>query len=265
MRDERGMHRDGYLLRLGDRLPIAILLSLTLLAAGCTGNVFGGPTGANSAAAPPPAPAPAAAPANAQATPLSSLSSDVEGFFASSDANTQKPVAGAPQPDLDCPLIGIRSGASTLQIPPPSADENSTMSLKYQGTFVRAARDCTLVNKQMVMKIGVEGRIIVGPAGGPGEISVPLRIAVVDESPAGTKPIVTKFIPIPVTIGPGQEDVNFTHVEDAMSFPMPSADELDHYIVYIGFDPLAAEAQGKAREKPKRRVKKKVKPAASTD
>ncbi len=255
------MPLDGYLMRLSDRLPIAVLLSLTLLAGGCTGNVFGGPPAATSASAP----ATAAAPANAQSAPLSSLSGDVESFFTRPDANTQKPVAGAPQPDLDCPLIGIRSGASTLQIPPPTADENSTMSLKYQGTFVRAARDCTLVNKQMVMKIGVEGRIIVGPAGGPGEVNVPLRIAVVDESPAGTKPIVTKFIPIPVTIGPGQEDVNFTHVEDAMSFPMPSASELDNYIVYIGFDPLAAESQGNAREKPKRRAKKKINPTASTD
>ena len=61
------------------------------------------------------------------------------------------------------------------------------MSLKYQGTFVRAARECAVVGGQMVMKVGVEGRIIVGPAGGPGQVDVPLRIAVVDEKPAGSK------------------------------------------------------------------------------
>ena len=61
------------------------------------------------------------------------------------------------------------------------------MALKYQGTFVRAARQCAVVAGQMVMKVGVRGTHHIGPAGGPGEIDVPLRIAVVDEPPAHRK------------------------------------------------------------------------------
>ena len=34
--------------------------------------------------------------------------------------------------------------------------------------LLRAARDCAVVNGQMVMRVGVQGRIIVGPAGGAG-------------------------------------------------------------------------------------------------
>ena len=138
------------------------------------------------------------------------------------------------------------------------------MSLKYQGTFVRAARECALVNNQMVMKIGVEGRIIIGPAGGPGLVQVPLRIAVVDEKVATSKLIVTKLIQIPVTVAPGQDGTNFAHVEDGLSFPMPSAAELDNYLVYIGFDPLGAAAQNKEPEQPKARAKPKAKPPAPT-
>ena len=136
------------------------------------------------------------------------------------------------------------------------------MALKYQGTFVRAARECALVNRQMVMKIGVEGRIIVGPAGGPGQVDVPLRIAVVDDTVGGSRPITTKFIRIPVTVGPEQPVVNFSHVEEGMSFPMPSAAELDNYVVYVGFDPLTLETQDQAREKPKVKPKGRSQPTA---
>jgi hypothetical protein len=241
-------------MRLGDRVTVATALSLALLAGGCGGG-FGGP--AATASAPPPATAPAIQPPPATS---SSLSSKLSSFFSNSSASSQQPVTGAQQADLDCPLVDIRSGASTLQIPPPTEDQNSTMSLKYQGTFVRAARECHAVNQQMVMKVGIEGRVILGPAGGPGDVVVPLRVAVVSETPAGTKPIATRFIQIPVTLASGQGSVDFTHVEDNLDFPIPSAADLDTYVVYIGFDPFSAQPQEKPKAKPK--AKPKLKPNA---
>ena len=164
-------------------------------------------------------------------------------------------VAGA-TPDVECPFLQIRDGASTLSI--RAGGENAAMSLKYQGTFVRGARQCSVVAGQMTMKVGVEGRIILGPAGGPGQITVPLRLAVVDQTPAATKMIVTKLIMIPVMVQSATDNPVFTHVEDGLSFPLPSpVSALEHYIVYIGFDPLALEPPPKP-EKLKR--KPKVKP-----
>jgi hypothetical protein len=241
------MLRDGHLMRLCDRSSIAI--ALALLAGGCSAGGFGGP------AATTPDSAASAAPAS------TSLTDKISNFFSGSSARSQQGVTGTLEADLDCPMINIRQGASTLPIPPPTGD-NATMSLKYQGTFVRAARECAMVNKQMVMKVGIEGRLIVGPAGGPGQVDVPLRIAVVEETTAGTKPIVTKFIRLPVIIGPGAEGATFTHIEEGMTFPMPSAADLDDYVIYIGFDPLTAAAQDKQNNNPK--PKPKAKPKAGT-
>jgi hypothetical protein len=114
----------------------------------------------------------------------------------------------------------------------------------------------------MVMKVGVEGRIILGPQGGPGEINVPLRIAVVDEKPSSTKTIVTKLIIIPVMVSSADDNPTFTHVEDNLSFPLPSSSELENYIVYIGFDPLGAEG-GHKPVKPRRKIKRRAKPEAA--
>src|ERR1700754_4803995 len=127
------------------------------------------------------------------------------------------------------------------------------MTLKYQGSFVRAARECSVVNGQMVMKVGIQGRVIVGPAGGPGHVDVPLRIAVVDAPSSGTKVITTRFIQIPVDIT-DNNGASFSHIEEGLSFPLPSpVGELDNYVIYIGFDQFSAQpkAAPPARGKPK--------------
>jgi hypothetical protein len=218
------------------RAVVAAGLALALLASGCGGgsNLFGG----SSASAPTPA-----------ATPVSSsggglLPANVANFFSGSSDKSPQQVAGATA-DAECPYIQIREGASTLTVNGPG--DNAAMSLKYQGTFVRAARQCAVVAGQMVMKIGVQGRLILGPQGGPGELNVPLRIAVVDEKPASSQTIVTRLIMIPVAVRSADDNPSFAHVEDNVTFPMPSSSELDNYIVYIGFDAMAVQPQPKPK------------------
>jgi hypothetical protein len=235
----------------------AAALSLALLAAGCSGSGLGSLGGSSTASAPPPGPADSQPPANP------SFKDKVSSFFGGSSAKDPQQVSGT-QAALDCPGIDIRQGASTLKVGTTGtvasgdSDDNGAMALKYQGTFVRAARECALVAGQLVMKVGVQGRIIVGPAGGPGQIVVPLRIAVVQETTKGTQPIVTKLIQIPVTIASPSDNPTFTHVEEGLSFPMPR--DLDDYIVYIGFDPLALQGQQHPAAKPKPKAKR---PAAT--
>lgn len=235
-----------------NRASIAGLLAL--LTAGCTtGGMFGSP------AATAPAGSAAPAPAGSAAPPASSSWSDkIERFFAGSSAKSRQVVAGASS-DLNCPPVEIREGAATLAIGPQG--DNAPLSLKYQGSFERTARQCAVVGGNMVMKIGVQGRIIVGPAGGPGQVDVPLRIAVVQETPGSSKPITTKFVRIPVTVA-GAEGAPFTHIEEAMSFPLPTpSGMLDDYVVYVGFDPLTAEMQDKQKApKPRAKPKRKLKP-----
>jgi hypothetical protein len=228
-------------MRWGDRASIGAWLALMLLAGGCSaGSGVGAPSASDS----------------------SSESSGLIGsFFAGSSARSPQAVAGA-QPDVNCPRVEVRMGASTLTIGPTG--DKAAMSLKYQGTFARVARECAVVDGNMVMKIGVQGRVIVGPAGGPGQVDVPLRLAVVQETPGGSKPIVTKFIRIAVIIGPNEGYATFTHIEEAMSFPLPTPTALlDDYIAYVGFDPLSAEAEDQQKQKPK--PKPKPKPAASAN
>lgn len=187
-------------------------------------------------------------------------SSSIIDLFSGSSAKAPQTVAGA-QPDVNCPPVEVRRGASTLTIAPPG--DKTTMTLQYQGEFTREARECSVVNGIMYMKVGVEGRVVVGPAGGPGEVNVPLRMAVVHVSPNGSKPIMTKFIMIPVAVTNRDTGAAFSHVEDAVSFPVPTPTALlDDYVLYVGFDPGSAQTQ--AKEEPKPKHKPKPKPAPNT-
>ena len=94
------------------------------------------------------------------------------------------------------------------------------------------------------MKVGVQGRVILGPAGGPGQVEVPLRYAVVREGPE-PRTIVTRFKRVQVTVGPTDVNLPFTDIEDGLSFPMPSYSELEAYVVYVGFDAIGEKPEKK--------------------
>jgi len=96
----------------------------------------------------------------------------------------------------------------------------------------------------LIIKLGVQGRVILGPMGGPGQVAVPLRYAVVREGPQ-PKTVVTKFKRISVTVAPGQTHVQFIDIEEGLSFPMPSRSELDAYVVYVGFDEIGDKNEKK--------------------
>jgi hypothetical protein len=154
----------------------------------------------------------------------------------------------------DCPTIQIRSGASTYAVGPPGGGEPTSTTLRYQATVARTARECSVNAGNMTVKVGVQGRLILGPAGVPGQIEVPLRLALVQEG-VEPKTLWTKGYRVPVTVPPQQTNVPFVHVEEDITFPVPKRNELDAYVVYIGFDPsLAKEPEKKPPPKKKPRA-----------
>jgi hypothetical protein len=149
-----------------------------------------------------------------------------------------------------CPPVDVRAGASTLTVPPGGSD---AFSLRYQGSLGEMARECNVSGGIMRMKVGIEGRVLVGPAGGAGQLEVPLRYAVVKEGPE-PKTVVSKFSKVRVTIPEGQPNVLFTHVDSDIAFPMPPGLDINAYVVYVGFDPVAEKQPPakKTRAKPAR-------------
>ncbi len=171
-------------------------------------------------------------------------------YSAPADNNTQANTAA----EVDCPGVTVRQGASTMSITQPGA-EAGPMTTRYQVSIAQTARECAPLGGVMTMKVGVEGRVLLGPAGGPGQIDVPLRMAVVQEG-ASPKMIVSKFYKLAVVVPPGQTSVPFVHVEQDLTFPTPRAADFDAYVVYVGFDPQSLNTKP---ERPAKKPKQKSK------
>lgn len=191
---------------------------------------------------------------------LSASSLDL--FSTSSKATTADAGTGAESnTDIECPGIEVRTGAATLMIgSKPGQGEPSALDLRYQATIVRTARECHVNSGMMTMKIGIEGRVITGPAGGPGTIDVPIRIAVVQEG-VNPKTVFSKFGSEQVTVAGAVDRVPFVHIDSDIVFPLPQPlAVIDAYVVYVGFDPAGAQEKKKPAGKPKPRAKPAAKP-----
>ena len=161
----------------------------------------------------------------------------------------QEQPSGPTKPeDIPCPSVEVREGATTMAINAPGGDPGP-MNTRYQISIGDTARECTPLGGMMSMRIGVEGRVLLGPAGGPGQVDLPLRLAVVQEGP-DPKPIVSKLVRLSVSVAPGQTGVPFRHIEQGLTFPLVRPAVLENYVVYVGFDPQAGLA------KPERKPKK---------
>ena len=107
----------------------------------------------------------------------------------------------APPPvdnELSCPPVTIRAGASTYAVGAPGKEAVGN-DLRYQATITRTARDCTKNGDQITARIGILGRVIVGPAGSPQTVEIPLRVAVV-QGGVQEKTIATKVFRTTVTM-----------------------------------------------------------------
>jgi hypothetical protein len=181
------------------------------------------------------------------ASPASSQSLG-DRFMSLFGTRPQQPAEAAPPPegetDLTCPPVSIRAGASTYAVAAPGKQPVGN-DLRVQATITRTARDCTKNGDQITARIGIQGRVIAGPAGAPSILEIPLRVAVV-QGGVQEKTIATKVYRTTVAMS---EDGNvpFAMVAEDLVYPVPLGAAGDSYIFYIGFDPQALKPEPKPK------------------
>jgi hypothetical protein len=136
----------------------------------------------------------------------------------------------------DCPVVKIRAGASTYAVAPPGKQPIAS-ELNYQATITRTARDCRRSGAEVTARIGIQGRVIAGPAGAPATIEIPLRVAVV-RAGVNERVISTKVYRTTVSMTDGGSSL-FSLVGEDLTYTMPPNLTSESFIFYIGFDPQA--------------------------
>jgi hypothetical protein len=160
------------------------------------------------------------------------------------------PAVASPEPetDLTCPPVSIRAGASTYAVAMPGKQPVGN-DVRFQATITRTARQCTKRGDQIIARIGIQGRVIAGPAGAPSSVDIPLRVAVV-QGGVQEKTIATKAYQTNVSMSEDGSEP-FTLVAEDLVYPVPTGGSGDSYIFYIGFDPQALKPSAKPAKAPK--------------
>jgi len=178
-----------------------------------------------------------------EAEPLPTITDRFHQLFGSKSQAVGEAPSAADGAEPDCPVVKIRAGTSTYAVALPGKQPVGS-DLRYQATITRTARDCRRSSGQIIARIGIQGRVIAGPAGSPATIEIPLRVAVV-QTGINEKVIATKVYRTTVSM---TEDgsVPFSLVGEDLAYSMPSGATSESYIFYIGFDPQAVTPEPKA-------------------
>jgi hypothetical protein len=147
--------------------------------------------------------------------------------------------------ELECPPVEIDEGGAAARVGGP---ENATV--RYQFAISNTARECAPVStNQFTLKVGVSGRLLMGPAGKPGTYSAPLRVTVHDEN--AKKDAFTKVYKVEASV-PDAGDAPFNLVTEPIVLPMTRTELADDYTLTVGFDNgKAATPEAKTRKAPK--------------
>ncbi len=178
------------------------------------------------------------APTGAEPNGRNAVENRINSFIAG-PAATVAPGAGRVLTER-CPYTEVRDGTAVHRI--GGTDPNE---LRYQATITETARECTVTASGLSIKVGIEGRVVVGPKGGAGRVTLPLRIAVTRDL---QNPVWTKLYHVTIDVPAGAPSVAFTQIEEAIPLNIPDT-ESDAYRIFIGFDPNAPAAPSGRRRR----------------
>lgn len=126
-----------------------------------------------------------------------------------------------------CPKVRVIDGTQTLRVYLRGKDKDP-FSLRYQAAITKTARDCRRSGDQLVMRVGVAGRLTPGPMGKAEIVRVPVRIALVA---GGSEVLTSNLHLVELNVADPSKSGTWTKVDTNVSGP--ARDDLE---VLVGFD-----------------------------
>jgi hypothetical protein len=106
------------------------------------------------------------------------------------------------------------------------------LAVMHRGEITKTARECQIESGRMTVKVGFSGRVLLGPKGKTGSVSLPLNVFVTD---AKRERIVNEKVKVDVDVSVDKPIGYFSAVR-SLSFPIPEGARPAEFEVYVGFD-----------------------------
>jgi len=136
--------------------------------------------------------------------------------------------------DVDCPEVDVQEGGATDRVGGPASED-----VRYQFDINDVARECDPQGAQFALKVGVSGRLLIGPAGTPGDYSTTLHVRVTRE--ADKKALYDKAFRVAANTQ-GADSAQFRLVTEPILLPLTRARLDVDYSIEVGLGQGAAVA-----------------------
>lgn len=128
----------------------------------------------------------------------------------------------------ECPPIKVRLGGEALFYY-GNGKVGNARDLNYQAVIEKQSRNCIVSNGLITVKMGIVGRLLLGPAGNQTNVNVPIRFAVERDE----VPLFSERYEIPVTITPPNQSEEFVKVVENVAIPYTGGEQI---VIWVGFD-----------------------------
>lgn len=135
---------------------------------------------------------------------------------------------------IGCPSLDIATGDRSVTFNAPgTAGDN--LGVLHRGEITNTARECAPAPSGLTVKYGFSGRVLLGPQGKPGTLSLPAKVTVVDGKRATVK---TEKLRVVVNVPAGSTAGFFSEVREIV-LPLDANEPSKKYRLYVGFDQSA--------------------------
>ena len=131
-----------------------------------------------------------------------------------------------------CPPVQVLPGTESKVVYEKGHDGEANF-IRTQASITKTARECRALDATTLsIKLGVAGRILAGPKGGAGTITVPLRIAVARQHDNSV--LYSKAFSVSASLSAPEYSSDYSSVFDQVEVKV-NPDDRD-LIIYVGFD-----------------------------
>ena len=141
---------------------------------------------------------------------------------------TTASISAMPAVATECPVIKVRPGAETLFYYGRGRAGNPS-DLQYQAIIDNQSRNCVASNGLITVKMGVVGRLLIGPSGNQTSVNLPIRFAV----ERNDVPMFSEKYEVPVSLPAGGQSAEFVKVVEDVAIPYTGGENI---VIWVGFD-----------------------------
>lgn len=129
-----------------------------------------------------------------------------------------------------CPRLNISSEAGN-HTTYEAGRQGDGLAVIYRGEITKTARECSIAGSNVSIKYGFSGRVLLGPKGQAGNVTLPVTLTVVD---GNGQQVASDNVTLDVFIGPDKPIGYFSSVRN-VAFDVPMGSRAGDFKMIVGF------------------------------